>query len=535
MPTEKALPKSSLKDFNQALTLQNSNKFNEAIFLYKKLLLKHPNKFEIKLNLATSLYGNGDLLEATEAFHKLHEISPTNTTVLASCSACYKELGRYEIALEFLKLLIKLDETNVTAWLNMTYICSILKKNEDSLYFATQAISLNPKEPKLYNNLGSALQNYHRYDDALICYDTALKLDPTNINALTNTATVFDKLGDYPKSIAIYNQALLGLKNDSNEYKSTCYRMSFPLLSAGEIKKGWEYYEFGFFIGEGKGRLPNRKFKKPRWAGQDIKGKSLLVWREQGIGDELWFYSILSEVFSYCDDIIIECEERLIPLLQRSFNNVRVRREFEDGDEDFDYQIPVGSLLKIYRSDIKNFPKSKGYLITDNDKDSFFKEALSPFNKKLLVGISWRSGLLTSDRNIHYAPLSDWSEILQLDNIQFVNLQYGDTVEELVTLKNNFNINIINFESLDIKNDIDSLASLIKNLDLVISASTFAAPLTQAVGTPLKLLSHKNWTTLGQDTWPWYENVKIYSPASLLTPIKSIFSNLVNDLVDLKK
>jgi hypothetical protein len=423
----------------------------------------------------------------------------------------------------------------------MTYICSILNKNEDALYYATQALSLNPNEPKLFNNMGSALQNYHRYEDSLICYDTALKLDPNNFLALTNTATVYDKLGQYEHSIEIFENSLKLLDTESDEYRITCYRMSFPLLAIGELKKGWEYYEFGFAAGEGRGRRPNRIFDKPEWSGQNIMNKTLLIWREQGIGDELWFYSLLYEVEKYCVNIIVECEKRLVTLLQRSFKNIRFREEpnplnFSSAtSDDFDFQIPAGTLFKLFRSNINYFPKSSGYLITDPNSDKVFKDALLPYSEKLLIGISWRSGLLDSTRNINYVPLSAWAEILSLENIQFVNLQYGDTSQELLLLKDNFDIELLNFDTLDIKNDIDSLSSLVTNLDLVISTSTFAAPLTQALGKPLKLLTHKNWTYLGQSKWPWYDNVDTYSPSSLLTPIDSVFNKLIDDLRTIKK
>jgi tetratricopeptide (TPR) repeat protein len=473
--------KSIVRSFNNALFLQNKGQFNDAVKIYREICLADPERFEFKLNLATSLYAVGEIEQAVEIFHKLHERLPENAVVLASCSACYSDLGHYEIALNFLKLLIKIDPNNITAWLNMTYISSILNKNEDALYYATQALSLNPNEPKLFNNMGSALQNYHRYEDSLICYDTALKLDPNNLFALTNTATVYDKLGQYEKSIEIFQSSLRLLDTESDEYRITCYRMSFPLLSIGDLKKGWEYYEYGFSVGEGKGRRPQRVFDKPKWNGQNIQNKTLLIWREQGIGDELWFYSLLNEVTKYCENIVVECEKRLITLLQRSFKNIRFREEsnslhfLSNEFDDFDVQIPAGSLFKLFRSDLYNFPKSSGYLVTDANSDKAFKDELLPYNNKLLIGVSWRSGLLDPTRNINYAPLSSWAEILRLENIQFVNLQYGDISQEINSLRDDFGIEILNFDTLDIKNDIDALASLVKNLDLVISNSSDVA------------------------------------------------------------
>ena len=168
-------------------------------------------------------------------------------------------------------------------------------------------------------------------------------------------------------------------------------------------------------------------------------------------------------------------------------------------------------------------------------QDHFVKFLEAKYRDKVLVGISWRSGNLVTTRNIHYSPISEWEAILKAPNIQFINLQYGDCFQELENVKSHFNVEVLNFNEVDLKNDLESVAAIISNLDLVISVSTFTSPFTQALGIPLKLINHRNWSMLGKDEWPWYEKVDIYCPENLSSPLNSVFESVANDLANYKK
>lgn len=539
MTSANKITSKDLKKFNYALQLQNRGEFKSAIHIYESIYISNPSIIEIKLNLATCFFGTEDFLRAAQLFHALHIEDPDNAVILNYCAVTYLKLNQNQLALDFLKRLVNKEPSNLDAWVNLTYVANLLNNNTDSLYYATQALSLNPNETKLYNNMGSALQTIHRYKDAMVCYETALLLDSSNVNAITNIATILDKQANYYESIKKYQEAIDLFVVNPNELNEIQYRMSFPLLGAGNLDLGWEYYDKGFEISGGRGRTPNRKFQIPQWNGKKIIGGKLLIWREQGLGDEVWFYSLIHEVLNYCENITIECSSRLLSLVQRAFPTCTVRIETPFSEladlNTFDFHIPVGSLCRIFRSSWENFSPSKGYLKPDAELLNIFSSRLASFQRKLLVGISWRSGNLLTSRNIHYAPISDWEPIFKVPNIQFVNLQYGECSEEIFNVKKYYDVDILNFEDIDLKNDLESVAAIIHNLDLVISVSTFISPFTQALGTPLMLINHKNWSMLGQSKWPWYESVKVYCPDNLSLPINSVFDKVVIDLLTFKK
>ena len=516
--------------FNKALLLQNSGEFGGAIKIYKELIINDPNRFETNINIGKCYFGISDFNNASFYFHKLHELDSDNLEVLIACSVTYLNLNNIDLAIKFFKKIVLIDPSNVDAWVNLTYASNLLMNNTDALYYATQALSLNPKESRLFNNMGSALIAFHRYKDASICFDTAIELDPNDINPLSNKAALLDKIGNHEESINEYNKILSKVKPESIEEIETQFKKSFPLLQLGNLKEGWECHEYGFKINNIRARNPQRKFTKPRWTGESIIGKRLLVWREQGLGDEVLYFSLLESVFPLCDNIIVECTDRLIPLFRRSFNNCIVREDpgvsewLHPTTEDFDFQIPVGSLCKIFRSNWDNFHKSNGYLKANYDIVAKFNDELREYSKYKLIGISWRSGNLKEERNIHYTSLTDWISLLRLPNCKFVNLQYGDTTNEIENLRSEFNIDIIDFNTIDLKNDLESLAGLICNLDYVISISSFAGVFAPALGVKTKLLAHKGWDLLGKNKYPWFSNVDLILSPNLNTPLNSLIT-----------
>lgn len=130
------------------------------------------------------------------------------------------------------------------------------------------------------------------------------------------------------------------------------------------------------------------------------------------------------------------------------------------------------------------------------------------------MGICWRSGKLSIERNRHYTGLLDWEEILNIQDIQFVNLQYGECEEELRAVEEALGIQILRWPDLDLKNDLDKVLALIGELDSVVTVGTAVSSLAAAVGTQTLLLTKNTWMMLGQEEhYPWFESVQPFIAA----------------------
>ena len=510
------------KRFAQAKTDRKANRLEKSLDGLLKLFKELPKSTEIRIELGLTYYAQGKLTKAAEVFHKLHEDFPEDTNILNYCGVVYLQLGMFELAIKFLKKYVGKKNDDYEAWTNLC--CAAGKSNQftDAAFYAMQALSLKPLDSKAHQNMGSVMLALGRRHDALISFQTALDLDPKNINALSNIGNIFGELDQPENALSVYNECLEKSLHDHSGQADLKYRMSFEYMKLGQLDKAWDYYDHGFILTDTQSRTPKRKFEVPQWKGQPIPCKKLMVWREQGLGDELMFMPTLRDLLEHHNDVIIECDPRLVTTLQRSFPKCVVRTQAFYSPpnglpviQDYDFHIPLGSLLGIYRRTIEDFSKASPYMLTDSKKVESFKSRIN--SNKPKVGICWRSGTLNVQRNQHYTPLSSWEPIFAKQNeFEFVNLQYGDCESELLAAEDAFGIKIHRWADVDLMNDLDSVASLIASLDHVVSAGTAVAQFSMAVGIPLSLyLPHGNpWVLLGQTHYPWYPNnaVKLYQP-----------------------
>jgi tetratricopeptide (TPR) repeat protein len=522
-------------EMQKAISFQKNGQHSQAILIFEKILKKESKNYLARLHLGLTYLLSNNPLPASKILHYLHEDYPNDLDVLRLVANAYTKLGQFSLAIRFLKRVIKIEPEDFETWLNLTSAAACSQQNTDALYYATQAISIQPTDARAHLNLGGALSSAGRFDDALYCFETVLKLEPNNIAALSNCALIFDKKGDSDTALRYLSHCAKLVAPESQQEQEIFYKMSYPFLSKGNLEQGWSMYEHGFKPNNVLSRGPKRTFTVPKWEGQSIHGKRLLVWREQGLGDELMFFHTLQEVFALCDDLIIECESRLVSLFKRSFPKCLVReQQFEpltglSNNNDFDYHIAVGSLLQIFRTDISNFSRNLPYLIPDPNLVKIFSERLKKFKPKKIVGICWRSGSVSVERNIHYAPLSSWKPIFDVKDIVFVNLQYGDCNDEIQDAHLQMGVEIINWPDLDLRNDLESVAALIANLDCVVSVGTAVAQMTGALGTPLKLLVSRDWVLLGQDQYPWFSNTELFA-SEILQPVEPLIPHLSKGL-----
>lgn len=505
----------------KGIDLQKNGAYLQAIDTFEKIINIAPQHYFARLNKGLTLVLMNEAEKASAILHKLHEEYPEKVDVLRLCGKAYWMLNQYELAIKFYKRVIKIDPDNYETWLDLSAVFAANFQNTEALYFATQALSLKPTDPRGHLNLGCALSSMGRVDDAYYCFETVLQMSPDNISALTNIAVIQEKRGDIDAALTSLDKALSLTPKGSEQEARIFYSKSYPLLSKGNLKEGWEMYAYGFKPNNKLSRAPKRKFNVPLWTGQPIHQKKLLIWREQGLGDELMYSHIIPETFDLCDEVIIECESRLVSLYRRSFSNCLVRTQHYDTlgglstRSDFDYHIPMGSLAQLFRNDINSFQRGKPYLKPDPERVLDFEKRLAPYKGKRIVGICWRSGVVTAERGLHYVPLSSWMPIFEVSDTVFINLQYGDCEQELMQARNILGVDIIGWDDLDLRNDLEGLAALISNLDCVVSVGTAVAQMTGALGKHLMLMTSRGWTLFGQDQYPWFGNTELFvSPVS---------------------
>jgi Flp pilus assembly protein TadD len=497
-------------------------------------LLKHPVLDVAPLSiLGKALMEKARFGMAARIFAKWTDLRPKDPMPWTNLGACLYRLRKNTDAKAILLHAISLDPNYALSRINLGGVLQELGENHANLENALEVVRIDPKLPLAHNNLGSALADFGMFEAAKHSFETALILDPNNEFALSNVAKMNSSLGDTLVAIEQFETLVTHLeRTKSTRLELNKVHLSFEYLKVGRLDKAWEYYDLGFskMLPIKMSRTPAREFSVPRWDGRRLtKNQRLLVWREQGIGDEVMFGSCLPELAGLDAQVTIECDDRLIETYKRSFPDFVIRRQSFDPSKsmqaqitDYDYHIPVGSLCRLYRSKIENFENSRPFIKVDERRRADFAMRLEPYRDKRLIGICWRSGMLSALRNNSYTSLVDWAPIFSLPNAVFVNLQYGDCEEELLEAEQIHGIKVVRWADLDLKNDLDGVFALMSNLETVVSVGTAVIPFAGAVGTNAILLTHPSWTSLGQpDTYPWYPGVKPLF-AELNQPVSSV-------------
>ena len=477
-------------------------------------LIKAPSDREVALIYGDVLMRLERFDDAVKFYAKWIEKDNKDALMLSNLGAALLRQGKPADAKTILEYVLELDPKNVYARINLGGVYQSLGDLNLALKNALEAVSIDPTRALTFNNLGSAFNDLAKFEEAKHAFETAVMLEPNQVDALINLASAESKLGNSKEAIRRYEEVIRLLPKESKHRREAIeFFASFEFLLNADLEKGWAYYEGGFspLVPLAGARSPKRVFKELRWRGENIEGKTLMVWREQGIGDELLFATALHELESTGANIIVETDPRFVETFARSFPNYVVRAQafnslsFESVHCDFDLQIPIGSLMRIYRSKLEDFDKSRPYIVVDPHKKQKFMERLAPYRDKKLVGFCWRSGKLDPVRNRGYTSIGDWADVFGEKGLGFVSLQYGETEQELNAISDATKTNIIAWPDLDLKNDLDDVFALIDCLDVVVTVATAVYPMAGAVGKEAILLGGRYWATFGSETrYPFF-------------------------------
>ena len=241
------------------------------------------------------------------------------------------------------------------------------------------------------------------------------------------------------------------------------------------------------------GRAPlARRFNVPMWSGEELDGKALLVWRGQGVGDELhrakYFSALLRDERLVGASIKIECDNRLVEIFSRVFEGVLFVPELTNNDllrEDIDYHLPADSLAARYPAAFNpDMVRLSPYIIPRDDLRYFWVNRLRQLGDGLKIGISWRSGVQDYKRNKYYADYESLAPLFRVQGVHWITLNYSNVDGDVKTIKEMYGVNLHVWDDLDLKNDFEGVSALTSCLDLVISAATCPAVIAKAVGVP---------------------------------------------------
>lgn len=438
-------------------------------------------------NEACALHLENKLSEAETIYVRLLEQNHNNTGLMATLGSLYIQTKRFGLGIHFLEA----------------------------------AMALGLKQPDAYTNLGLAYTQCNMREKAKKNFEQSIKNDPSP-EALANYSAMFIENGESKRCAALCEQSL-AMKPDN---RLAHWNLAISLLGDGVWERAWDEHEWGLkddFMRENRVVLD-----VPIWDG--TPGKSVLVYGEQGLGDEIMFASMLPDLLK-TNKVIIECHKKLATLFQKSFPGTPVHGTRTDQavdwayDDPIDYRLCIGSLGKFYRRSREAFPGTP-----------YLKADPLPKGEKFRVGIAWKGGGSKLGRvQKRSVPLSWWQSILSVPNVEFVSLQHTKEKEDLaVASALGYQINVM--DEYAKSDDYYETARLVASCDLVISVCTSVIHLAGALGVPCWVMTPKwpAWRYQNTGGMPWYRSVRLYrSPKEEQEGWRPVIANIGFDLDEL--
>ena len=480
---------------NLATVLLSAGKAAQSLPFIRRLLQadgSNPDAWTLLGNAELSC-GNSD--GALQAFDHAMSLKPDHPVTLANRANALNALGRHDEALASVQQALRLAPGLAEALVTRGNTLVDLHRPAQAVDSYRAALAEDPENPRTLANLGNALLETGRVAESLACCEHALALDPGNPHAEMNRGNALRDLGRHEEALCSYRRA----QQLSPQLSEAWWNESLCRLMLCDWEQGWRHYGRRWQIpGPLQGRPP---LKAAQWDGSPVNG-TLLVWAEQGVGDQILFLTMLDDLRTRCRSLMVAADRRLLPLLQRTWKDVDFRPVEEllrlDG---YSAQAALGDLGQYLRTKPPDFDGRAGTatLSPDRERARGLRARLCPDPRSVLCGLSWRSTNPRIGLHKSLAP-ETLLHALPKDHVRFVDLQYGDTAAERAELQRRHGITLQHCDEIDNFNDLDGLAALIEACDVVISVSNTTVHLAGALGKPTLVLLP---SALGR-IWYWH-------------------------------
>jgi hypothetical protein len=425
-----------------------------------------------------------------------------------------QESGRESAAID--RLLPLLDPpAHSDAIRELVRLLDKLGRATEARALCTRVLEHDPHQAAAHAALGFLLlKREFCPKQALTHFSLALEYGMVSDDLLSNMGIALQDLGRLDQAIASYDRALL-LNAD---HRPARFHRALALLLQGQFEQAWPDYELRLDSED----VPPPPRRLPLWKGENVGDRPVLVYGEQGIGDEMMFASCLPDVLRTCSHTVIACTKKLESLFRRSFPAAQVMtldraRELPEpvALRNAAAMIPMGSLPLHFRRSRDRFPQHDGYLRPDRDLEAGYRARLQALGPGLKVGVSWRGGTTRSRQALRTLGRENIERLLDIPSVQFIDLQYDSTAAAPDVAKLITHGKLLHWpEALA---DYECTAALVACLDLVVSVCTAVVHLAGALGRPVWIMApySPEWRYgIDGERMPWYPSARIIRQSS---------------------
>jgi tetratricopeptide (TPR) repeat protein len=396
------------------------------------------------------------------------------------------EAGELDKAMGIAERYLFEDPNDIQALVVVTFVLRRARKLPQAYHIARRVTELEPNEAAGWINFGQVCNELMRQQDAERAYKRGLAVtkDPHFLSMLyTNLSALLIDMGRFAEGEQAA-EASLKAKPESNPARSN---LGFCQLARKDWASGWQNYRKCLGT-EARKKAIYREPAEAEWDGSE--GKTVILYGEQGIGDEICFASMLPDAIRRAGKVILDIDERLANLFRRSFPQAKVygTRNAKPGDEpwamedrQFDCSLAIAQIGEFFRQKDSDFP-AEPYLVPDPDRVTMWK-ALWASKGKPVIGVAWTGGIWQTGSKYRKLKLEQMLPIMQALDAHWVCLQYKDASREIAAFrKKHPDIDLVQYPFATLTNDYDDTAALVASLACVVSVPTAVVHLAGALG-----------------------------------------------------
>ncbi len=508
----------------------------QAIDCYQRALALHPLSTAANLNLGMALSAVGEVKEAVPFYDRAIQLKPELPQAHYNLGNALWFLGQYFEAEHSYRRALALKPDFPEACLNLGITLADLEQFPAAIVFYRRALQLKPDWSEAHYKFGQALQGLEQHDEALLSFQRAAELNPAFAHAvvsqvgrekavdgqpdqamaqldhaplpvlgmpelLSNRGNALMAAGQPDKAIAHFDQALAFKPG----YPEVLHNKSLALLLDGKLEEGFPLYEYR---PAARNAAP-KEYGCQHWEGQNLKGKRILLVKEQGLGDQIQFLRYVPLLTAMGAEVDVLLDPSLLRLASTVPGVARVLDALPS-HPNYDYWTFLLSVPHQLGTKLDSIPNGAPYLAAQPDTvNAWCKDINDCAQGRRRVGLVWSgSNTHTNNRNRSIA-LEALAPLAQIDGLCLVILQQDASPEALAQVFRNTEVLMAGEQCKDFADT----AAAIMNLDLVISVDTAVAHLAGALGRPVWTLIpyNRDWRwLLDRDDSPWYPSMRLY-------------------------
>jgi tetratricopeptide (TPR) repeat protein len=499
------------------------------------------------MNTAQGAFDRRDYAAAADAYLKALEIRHDDAAAHFGLGLVYLKQQRDEDAVDSFTMALHFRPEYAEPFYNLALIARKRGELPVAIEYLNQALRLHPRHAEAHNLLGACLLSHGHPERAAESFERAVNIDPLRAHYRSNLGYVLLRdLGCVEQGASHIIAALEMDRNDpaiwcnycavlSNEGKlgevvSICDQLlaanpelhearlnrALANLKMGRFDDAWPDYAARKLT---RSNYRQRAYGFHEWRGEPLAGKTILIFAEQGIGDEIMFASCIPDILKSGARCIVDCSPRLAGVFSRSFPDAVVHGTSQaDVDTSWlqsharvDYQVAAGDLPGFFRRRREDFPEHGAYLRADPARATHWRAKLNSGGDLRNIGIAWRGGMRSTRQGVRSMELGELLPVLRTPGNRFVSLQHDATPAELAAGAIGHGAALENWP--DVLADFDETAALMMALDLVITVCSAPVHLSGALGRPAWVLvpSIAEWRYMESgERMPWYPDVRMF-------------------------